>query len=147
MNLFRLKLAPPVRYPLNSHRVPSQSSHILILQFGDPSIIFLYPSCATMTTFVNAHRHVFLPRDEDEVDCSEGGGDDRFLGLRIGSIFIILACATCGALFPVIAKRSSCLHLPRSAYAYALLFPLLSRCTETDYFVLGSPNTLDRVSL
>ncbi|XP_006461791.1 hypothetical protein AGABI2DRAFT_193175 [Agaricus bisporus var. bisporus H97] len=75
-----------------------------------------------MTTFVNAHRHVFLPRDEDEVDCSEGGGDDRFLGLRIGSIFIILACATCGALFPVIAKRSSCLHLPRSAYAFAKYF-------------------------
>jgi hypothetical protein len=113
-DLYRLNFV----HQYGSHWVPSRSSHILIFQSGDPGPSL---SPATMAAFVDPRRHVFLPR-ADPPDCNTGGGDDQFFGLRVGSIFIILACATFGATFPVIANRSSWLRLPRSVFACVLLF-------------------------
>ena len=54
-----------------------------------------------------------------DLNCGSGGGADTFHGLRIASVFIILVGSTCGALFPVLAKRSSWLHVPKPIFEYA----------------------------
>ena len=54
----------------------------------------------------------------DAVACGSGGGDDSSLGLRIGSVFIILVGSMAGALFPVLAKRSSWLHVPKPVFEF-----------------------------
>jgi len=58
----------------------------------------------------------------DAVDCGSGGGDDSSFGLRIASVFIILVGSTTGALFPVLAKRSSWLHVPKPIFDFAKYF-------------------------
>ncbi|XP_006461790.1 hypothetical protein AGABI2DRAFT_118644 [Agaricus bisporus var. bisporus H97] len=85
------------------------------------------PSCTSsakmdMSSLLHVDRRFFFPRDDDEVACGSGGGDDRFLGLRIASIFIVLACSSFGATFPIIAKNTACLHLPKSAFDFAKYF-------------------------
>jgi hypothetical protein len=50
------------------------------------------------------------------VDCGSGGGDTAFEGLRIASLFIIWATGSFGAFFPVIAHRSSKIHLPHAIF-------------------------------
>jgi hypothetical protein len=55
----------------------------------------------------------------DEVNCGSGGGADDLRGLRIASVFVILIGSGCGALFPVLAKRSSWLHVPTPVFEYA----------------------------
>ncbi|KAH9852172.1 ZIP zinc/iron transport family [Lenzites betulinus] len=49
-------------------------------------------------------------RDDDEVNCGSGGGDTAFTGLRIASVFIIMATSLFGALFPVLARRTKWLR-------------------------------------
>jgi hypothetical protein len=56
----------------------------------------------------------------DALDCGSGGGDDSSFGLRIASVFIILVGSTTGALFPVLAKRSSWLHVPKPIFEFVL---------------------------
>ncbi|KIY66849.1 ZIP-like iron-zinc transporter [Cylindrobasidium torrendii FP15055 ss-10] len=60
--------------------------------------------------------------EEEELNCGSGGGADNMLGLRIASIFIILVGSTSGALFPVLAKNSSWLHVPKSVFDFAKYF-------------------------
>lgn len=60
--------------------------------------------------------HVRAEEDAEELNCGTGGGDHSMLGLRVASIFIILVGSTFGALFPVVAKRSSWLHVPKSIF-------------------------------
>jgi solute carrier family 39 (zinc transporter), member 1/2/3 len=56
---------------------------------------------------------------EEEVNaCTTPPGSDSYLGLRIGAVFIIWAGSTTGALFPVLARRSSWLNVPKSAFEY-----------------------------
>ncbi|KAG8220816.1 Zinc/iron permease [Butyriboletus roseoflavus] len=55
-------------------------------------------------------------------DCGSGGGADTYTGLRIGSIFVILATSTGGAFFPVLAKRSRWLKVPTSVFEFAKYF-------------------------
>ena len=63
---------------------------------------------------------------DDDVNCGTGGGDDRFLGLRIASVFIILATSMFGALFPVIAKRTRLSNvIPRPAFEYVTIRSLV----------------------
>ena len=52
------------------------------------------------------------------VECGSGGGDDSSFGLRIASVFIILVGSTSGALFPVLAKRSSWLNVPKPIFEF-----------------------------
>ncbi|KAJ6546055.1 ZIP zinc transporter-domain-containing protein, partial [Mycena vulgaris] len=42
--------------------------------------------------------------------------------LRAASVFVILACATTGTLFPVLAKKSTWLHVPKSVFEFAKYF-------------------------
>ncbi|TFK74958.1 ZIP zinc/iron transport family [Pluteus cervinus] len=57
----------------------------------------------------------------DDSPCAPDNGDD-FLHLRIASIFIILIGSLAGASFPVLAKRSSWLHVPKSVFDFAKYF-------------------------
>jgi len=68
---------------------------------------------------------LFSKRAEEAVDadaaelaeeCTAGGGNDDFLNLRIASIFVILVGSMAGALFPVLARRSKWLHVPRPVF-------------------------------
>lgn len=54
--------------------------------------------------------------DSDSLNCGPGGGADTYFGLRVGSIFIILFGSTFGALFPVLAKNSSWIRVPKAVY-------------------------------
>ena len=56
----------------------------------------------------------------DANNCGSGGGDDSTFGLRIASVFIILVGSMSGALFPVLAKRSSWLHVPKPVFEFVL---------------------------
>ncbi|KAG6890084.1 hypothetical protein C0995_012033 [Termitomyces sp. Mi166 len=59
----------------------------------------------------------------DEVDeCSLIPAPENLLGLRIGAIFIILVGSSSGALFPVLARRSSWLHVPKALFDFAKYF-------------------------
>jgi len=55
---------------------------------------------------------------DDTFNCGSGGGADTYFSLRVASIFIILIGSSCGALFPVLAKRSSWLHVPKGVFEY-----------------------------
>ncbi|PPQ91495.1 hypothetical protein CVT25_013752 [Psilocybe cyanescens] len=63
-----------------------------------------------------------LDHDLEELNCGSGGGSDTFINLRIAAIFIILVGSSLGALFPVLAKRSSWLHVPKSVFDFAKYF-------------------------
>ncbi|KAI6018366.1 Zinc/iron permease [Pisolithus marmoratus] len=57
-----------------------------------------------------------------DINCGSGGGANTYTGLRIASIFIIFAGSGFGALFPVLARRSSWLHVPAPLYEFAKYF-------------------------
>ncbi|KAL0955311.1 hypothetical protein HGRIS_004197 [Hohenbuehelia grisea] len=68
-----------------------------------------------------------LPGDSDhshdeEHNCGAGGGADTLFGLRVAAIFVILLGSTLGALFPVLARRSSWLHVPKGVFDFARYF-------------------------
>ncbi|KLO06653.1 ZIP zinc/iron transport family [Schizopora paradoxa] len=57
------------------------------------------------------------------VNCGNGGGADTFFGLRIASVFIIMATSMFGALFPVLARRSGLRHvIPHNVFEFAKYF-------------------------
>ncbi|KAK7024950.1 ZIP-like iron-zinc transporter [Favolaschia claudopus] len=58
----------------------------------------------------------------DSDDCSAVNNPDTYLHLRIASVFIVLVCATAGTLFPVLARRSKWLHVPKSVFDFAKYF-------------------------
>jgi len=58
----------------------------------------------------------------DAPNCGSGGGSDTHFHLRIASVFIILTGSMSGALFPVLAKRTSWLHVPKAAFEFAKYF-------------------------
>jgi len=58
----------------------------------------------------------------DAPNCGSGGGSDTHFHLRIASVFIILTGSMSGALFPVLAKRTSRLHVPEAVFDFAKYF-------------------------
>ncbi|KZT25203.1 ZIP-like iron-zinc transporter [Neolentinus lepideus HHB14362 ss-1] len=58
----------------------------------------------------------------DGTYCGSGGGANTYFGLRIASVFIIMACSTFGALFPVLARRTKWLNIPKPAFEFAKYF-------------------------
>ncbi|KAF8652557.1 hypothetical protein AX16_004340 [Volvariella volvacea WC 439] len=54
--------------------------------------------------------------------CGVGEGIDTHLGLRIASVFVIFIGSCGGALFPILAKRSSWLQVPKSIFDFAKYF-------------------------
>lgn len=59
--------------------------------------------------------------DSDEVNCGSGGGSDAFLGLRIASVFIIWAGSSFGAVFPVLARQSTLVNVPKWLFEWVLI--------------------------
>ncbi|EIN09623.1 ZIP-like iron-zinc transporter [Punctularia strigosozonata HHB-11173 SS5] len=57
-----------------------------------------------------------------DVSCGKGGGSDSHFHLRIASVFIILVGSMSGALFPVLAKRTSWLSVPKPVFDFAKYF-------------------------
>ncbi|KAF8159587.1 ZIP-like iron-zinc transporter [Crassisporium funariophilum] len=66
--------------------------------------------------------HLHPSFDIEPLNCGSGGGSDADFNLRIASIFIILVGSSTGALFPVLAKRSSWLHVPKGVFDFAKYF-------------------------
>lgn len=58
----------------------------------------------------------------EEVNCGSGGGADTYFGLRVASIFIILVGSMSGALFPVLARRTRWLQVPKAVFDFAKYF-------------------------
>ncbi|PBK99637.1 Zip-domain-containing protein [Armillaria gallica] len=89
--------------------------------------------------------HILTRDDDDALNCGSGGGADTFFGLRVASIFIISLCSTFGALFPVLVKSSSWLHVPKSVFESVFLVINLN-----DLLLIAcaaSRNILEAVSL
>lgn len=59
-------------------------------------------------------------RDGAELNCGQGGGADTYFKLRIASIFIIFVGSTFGALFPVVAHRTSWISVPKVVFECVL---------------------------
>ncbi|KAH9479523.1 Zinc-regulated transporter 2 [Psilocybe cubensis] len=72
----------------------------------------------------HSHSHtIHHPHDDlEDLNCGSGGGSDTLFNLRIASIFVILVGSSAGALFPVLAKRSTWLHVPKSVFDFAKYF-------------------------
>ncbi|KAF7300914.1 ZIP-like iron-zinc transporter [Mycena kentingensis (nom. inval.)] len=81
------------------------------------------PSSFFRSLLYRQHPILFLMADELELDeCVGVHNSESLLGLRIASVFIMLVCATGGALFPVLARRSTWLHVPKSVFDFAKYF-------------------------
>ncbi|KAJ7905975.1 hypothetical protein B0H13DRAFT_726582 [Mycena leptocephala] len=46
--------------------------------------------------------------------CTAATNPNTYMPLRVASVFVVLVCATTGTLFPVLARRSKWLHVPKS---------------------------------
>ncbi|KAG2141240.1 ZIP-like iron-zinc transporter [Suillus clintonianus] len=57
-----------------------------------------------------------------DLNCGSGGGATTYPQLRVASVFIILIGSTTGALFPVLAKRTNWLHVPKPVFDFAKFF-------------------------
>ncbi|KZT11302.1 ZIP-like iron-zinc transporter [Laetiporus sulphureus 93-53] len=57
-------------------------------------------------------------------DCGNGGGADSYTGLRIASVFIVMATSMFGALFPVVSRKTGWLHvrIPTAVFQVAKYF-------------------------
>jgi zinc transporter 1/2/3 len=51
-----------------------------------------------------------------DLNCGSGGGATTYAQLRIASIFIVGVGSMGGAMFPVLAKRTNWLHVPKAAF-------------------------------
>jgi len=57
------------------------------------------------------------------LNCGNGGGADTFFGLRVASVFIIMATSMFGALFPVVARRTGLRRvIPHNVFEFAKYF-------------------------
>ncbi len=110
-----------------------------------PATFSSYPGLVQIFFLPNmsASMHILTRDDDDALNCGSGGGADTFFGLRVASIFIISACSTFGALFPVLVKSSSWLHVPKSVFESVFLVKKIKRslinrlCSFAKYFGSG----------
>ena len=63
----------------------------------------------------NGHSHGF--------GCGPGGAVDVKMGLRIAAIFIILFASLSAAVFPILAKRTTVVRVPKSVYEHVFISP------------------------
>lgn len=75
------------------------------------------PSVAEAFTALSAQ---FIKRDDSS--CGPGGGADTYFGLRVASVFIVMVGSMTGAFFPVLARKSSWLHVPNFVWDFAKYF-------------------------
>jgi len=83
-------------------------------------------------------------RDDGNLNCGPGGGADDVLGLRIASVFIILITSLAGALFPIVARGSSMIKIPKILFEYVAL--RMKGIHVHGFFILALRNILVRVS-
>ncbi|EIW79087.1 ZIP-like iron-zinc transporter [Coniophora puteana RWD-64-598 SS2] len=62
------------------------------------------------------------PDADNSVSCSPGGGASDYTQLRIAAIFIIMCTSMFGALFPVLARRTQWLAVPKGVFDFAKYF-------------------------
>ncbi|KAJ6480886.1 ZIP-like iron-zinc transporter [Mycena sanguinolenta] len=55
-------------------------------------------------------------------ECISVNNPNTYMQLRVASVFIVLVCATSGTLFPVLARRSKWLHVPKYVFNFAKYF-------------------------
>ncbi|KAJ7742805.1 ZIP-like iron-zinc transporter [Mycena metata] len=55
-------------------------------------------------------------------ECTSPRNPNTYFHLRVASVFIVLVCATGGTLFPVLARRSKWLHVPKAVFDFAKYF-------------------------
>ncbi|KAF8889332.1 Zinc/iron permease [Infundibulicybe gibba] len=65
---------------------------------------------------------VFQGSQADAVSCTASSVAHSLFGLRVASIFIIMLGSTIGALFPILARRSSWLLVPKGVFDFAKFF-------------------------
>ncbi|KAJ7509687.1 ZIP-like iron-zinc transporter [Mycena galericulata] len=63
-----------------------------------------------------------MSSNSDAIACGDINNPDTFLSLRIASVFVVLFCSTAGTLFPVLARRSKWLKVPKSVFDFAKYF-------------------------
>jgi hypothetical protein len=81
----------------------------------------------------------------EELNCGGGGGADTYFHLRIGSVFVVLVTSTGGALFPLLAKRSTKINIP--GYFFESVHPPFLDYPSPQSIHVGSRSILDLVSL
>ncbi|KAI5123500.1 hypothetical protein M0805_006660 [Coniferiporia weirii] len=76
-----------------------------------------------MPATIHSAPALLTTRDDGDVNCGDGGGDDSLFGLRVASIFIIMFTSMTGALFPTVVRRSRMRNfVPKSAFDFAKYF-------------------------
>jgi zinc transporter 1/2/3 len=91
-----------------------------------------------------------------DINCGSGGGDNSGLSIRVAAIFVILIGSSTGALFPVFAKRSSWLQVPKGVFECVSLFSITQVLVDNSssfakYFgsgvIVGKPALFERETL
>lgn len=109
---------------LYNHSAPSSIKPAIPMSLSSSAIL---AAATLLSRDPQDPNNIQLVTRADDLNCGAGGGDQSMFGLRVASIFIILIGSTFGALFPVVAKRSTWLHVPKSIFEYVLfLFFFLS---------------------
>ncbi|KZP01801.1 ZIP-like iron-zinc transporter [Calocera viscosa TUFC12733] len=60
--------------------------------------------------------------DSSDLQCGAVDNEVSWFGLRVGSIFVILATSMVGALFPVLARKSQWMNVPKEIFEFAKFF-------------------------
>jgi len=70
----------------------------------------------------------------EPINCGSGGGDGSNLDLRIAAIFVILITSSSGALFPILAKRSSGLQVvPKCIFECVCIIVFIQVLSNTTF--------------
>lgn len=125
-----------------SHRKLAPTVRVLLHRLSLSSISINQSECFCLFDLTGTHQFCFhyfrllltntslysIPRypliifntsmKRDIIDCNSDSQGDAFLGLRIASIFVIYIGSSCGALFPVLARRSKFINVPKSLFEY-----------------------------
>ncbi|KZT55818.1 ZIP zinc/iron transport family [Calocera cornea HHB12733] len=60
--------------------------------------------------------------DSSDLQCGATDNEISWFSLRVGSVFIILATSMSGALFPVLARKTKWIHVPKEVFEFAKYF-------------------------
>ncbi|GJJ11160.1 hypothetical protein Clacol_005392 [Clathrus columnatus] len=58
----------------------------------------------------------------DEIQCGNINNEVDLFGVRVASVFVILATSMFGAFFPVLTRKSKFIHIPEAVFQFAKYF-------------------------